>query len=146
MPKFSRQVVDAFQEKLGEIDEAWQSELNLRETVLQSFEAIKRARRYKASWQQIADILMSVSDSDEKISPESIRQYYFELVNHPKAAGKRRVKDPKAKGKGKPRSVDTFVSKMEATQDQDLGTADSSVSGNDLDTIESEFNLSRLKN
>ena len=146
MPKFSRQVVDAFQEKLGEIDEAWQSELNLRETVLQSFEAIKRARHYKASWQQIADILMSVSDSDEKISPESIRQYYFELVNHPKAAGKRRAKDPKAKGKVKSRSADKFVSKMEATQDQDLGASDSSLSGNDLDTIESEFNLSRLRN
>lgn len=146
MPKFSRQVVDAFQEKLGEIDEAWQSELNLRETVLQSFEAIKRARRYKASWQQIADILMSVSESDERISPESIRQYYFELVNHPKLAGKRRAKDLKSKGKLKSHSADKFVSNMEATKDEAAGVSDGSPCVNDLDTIESEFNLSRLKN
>ncbi|MEO0487927.1 MAG: hypothetical protein AAFZ49_00035 [Cyanobacteria bacterium J06659_2] len=145
MPKFSRQVVDAFQEKLSEIDEAWQSELNLRETVLQSFEAIKRARRYKASWQQIADILMSVSESDEKISPESIRQYYFKLVNHPKAAGKRRAKVSESKGKVKPRSSDKFVSKIEATKDEAAGVSDVDILVNDLDTIESEFNLSRLK-
>lgn len=145
MPKFSRQVVDTFQEKLGEIDEAWQSELNLRETVLQSFEAIKRARRYKASWQQITDILMSVSESDEKISPESIRQYYFEFVNHPKVAGKRRAKVSESKGKLKSRSSDKFVSNMEATKDEATGVSDVSISVNDLDTIESEFNLGRLK-
>lgn len=145
MPKFSRKTVGAFQEKLGAIDESWQSELNLRETVLQSFEAIKRARHYKATWEQIAEILMSASESNEKISPESIRQYYFEFANHPKVAGKRKAKVSESKGKLKPRSADKFVSKMEATKDEAAGVSDVGISGNDLDTIESEFNLSRLK-
>lgn len=145
MPKFSRQTVDAFQEKLGEIDDAWQDEFNLYETVRQSFEAIQRARTYKATWEQIANLLMEVSDSEASISPESIRQYYYEFTNKPELLGKKKkTKLPKPKRQ----KSDTLSPHQEDSAKIIQSTASDSFSSDSVNQqgdARSQFNLSRLR-
>lgn len=136
MAKFTRESVKAFQEKLGIIDETWQQEMNLRETVLLAFEDIKRARQFKATWKQIADILIEVSETQESISPESIRQYYFDISNHPEqlAQQKRAIKKSSRQPKASPSS----------TTRPRIETEKNSKIDNDRDDISEQFNLSRL--
>jgi len=135
MPKFTRETVNAFQEKLGQIDDSWQQELNLRETVFQSYPDIKRARTFKATWEQIADILVDVSHSQDKINPESIRQYYFEISNNPELQDKYRSIVKKSSRKSKSSPTQKSNSKIEAEKS---GFPDS----NDVDNSQPEVNTS----
>ena len=143
MPKFTRETVQAFQEKLGEIDASWQQEMNLRETVLLAFDDIKRARRFKATWKQIADILIEVSDTEDNISPESIRQYYFEFSNHPELLAKHKRTLKKSSGKSSAHTSSKGLPRIEpekASNSDSAGTQDSVINHD----ISGQFNLSRL--
>ncbi|MEO1299346.1 MAG: hypothetical protein AAFW75_26960 [Cyanobacteria bacterium J06636_16] len=145
MAKFSRQSVEAFQSELEKIDESWQTEFNLRETVSQSFSQITRARKLKVSWEQIAAILMEASASDEKISAESIRQYYFELTKHPEILEKSRRKSKSCKAKAKSSTVKKTEPRMSVESSKKADdSADKKISLQTED-VASQFNLGRLK-
>lgn len=143
MPKFTRETVQAFQAKLSEIDASWQQEMNLRETVLLAFDDIKRARRFKATWKQIADILIDVSDTEDSISPESIRQYYFEFSNHPERLAKHKRTIKKSSGKARANTSAKKLPKIEPEKASNSDNAEAQDTEIDSD-IAGQFNLSRL--
>jgi translation initiation factor 2B subunit (eIF-2B alpha/beta/delta family) len=92
MVKVSKESLETFQSVLETVDTSWQTEFNLRETVRQSFELIKKAKQHKVSWEKIAEILKQSSGMTDGISPESIRQYYFEFSKNPDLLPKKKRK------------------------------------------------------
>jgi len=92
MVKISKKSLEVFQSTLETVDTSWQTEFNLRETIRQSFDLIKKAKEHKVSWEKIADILKQSSGTTEGISPESIRQYYFEFSKNPDLLPKKKQK------------------------------------------------------
>lgn len=97
MVKISKESLKTFQSALEAVDTSWQTEFNLRETVRQSFDLIKKAKEHKVSWSKIAEILKQSSGIAEGISPESIRQYYFEFSKHPELLPKKKRPSREAK-------------------------------------------------
>lgn len=145
MAKFSRKSVEAFQDELEKIDESWQTEFNLRETIAQSFGQISRARKLKVSWEEIAAILIKASESNANISPESIRQYYFELSKHPELLdkGKRKSKSCKAKARSQPSK--NSLPKIAVNAQEDVEDSISEEPSLQKQEVVSQFNLGRLK-
>jgi translation initiation factor 2B subunit (eIF-2B alpha/beta/delta family) len=112
MVKVSKESLETFQSVLETIDTSWQTEFNLRETVRQSFELIKKAKQHKVSWEKIAEILKQSSGVIDGISPESIRQYYFEFSKNPDLLLKKR-KSSQNKKKSKDSTFVNSASKIE---------------------------------
>ena len=94
MAKFDEQSINKFIGSLEEIDESWQTEFNLREVVKKSYPLIKKAKKYKVSWEKIAKILEESCEGKVSISPVTIRQYYLELSKRSKKS-KKSLKDSK---------------------------------------------------
>ena len=115
MVKISKESLEAFQSALETVDTSWQTEFNLRETVRQSFDLIKKAKEHKVSWERIAEILKQSSGTTEGISPESIRQYYFEFSKNPDLLPKKKRKARQNKKKPKSSTSDIPVSTIEET-------------------------------
>ena len=113
MVKISKKSLEAFQSALETVDTSWQTEFNLRETVRQSFDLIKKAKEHKVSWEKIAEILKQSSGTTEGISPESIRQYYFEFSKNPDLLLKKKRKSGQNKKKSKSSTSDISVSTIE---------------------------------
>lgn len=113
MVKITKESLEAFQSTLETVDASWQTEFNLRETVRQSFEPIKKAREHKVSWERIAEILRKSSDAAVSISPESIRQYYFEFSKNPGLLPKKRRKSGQNKKKPKSNTPDKSMSEIQ---------------------------------
>ncbi len=113
MVKISKESLEAFQSALETVDNSWQAEFNLRETVRQSFDLIKKAKEHKVSWERIAEILKQSSGTTEGISPESIRQYYFEFSKNPDLLPKKKRKAGQNKKKSKSSTSDIPVSTIE---------------------------------
>ena len=101
MVKLSKESLEAFQLALKEVDDSWQTDFNLREAVRESFYLIERARKYKVSWDKIAEILKQSSGIFDEISPESIRFYYFEFSRKSEELPKKKRKLSAAKNKQK---------------------------------------------
>lgn len=115
MVKISKESLEAFQSALETVDTSWQTEFNLRETVRQSFDLIKKAKEHKVSWEKIAEILKQSSGTIEGISPESIRQYYFEFSKNPDLLPKKKRKAGQNRKKSKSSTSDIPVSTIEET-------------------------------
>jgi len=111
--KISKESLEAFQSALETVDTSWQTEFNLRETVRQSFDLIKKAKEHKVSWERIAEILKQSSGAIEGISPESIRQYYFEFSKNPDLLPKKKRKAGQNKKQSKSSTSDISVSTIE---------------------------------
>lgn len=105
MLKLSKKDLATFQSKMGAVDSSYQSSFNLREVVGESFELIQKARKYKVSWEQIAKLLQESSETDLAVSPESIRQYYFEFSKNPELLPKKKRKSKSIRGKQKDKKV-----------------------------------------
>lgn len=76
--KFDRSIISKFTTALDSYDDL-SSEINLKELIEQSFEAIERSVKKKASWNKIVEILHNTIGSDMDISPNSVRNYYLEI-------------------------------------------------------------------
>lgn len=76
--KFDRSIISKFTTALDSYDDL-SSEINLKELIEQSFEAIERSVKKKASWNKIVEILHDTIGSDMDISPNSVRNYYLEI-------------------------------------------------------------------
>jgi len=111
--KITKESLEAFQLILETVDASWQTEFNLRETVRQSFELIKKAREHKVSWERIAEVLRKSSGAAVSFSPESIRQYYFEFSKNPDLLPKKRRKSGQNKKKSKSNTPDKSTSKIQ---------------------------------
>lgn len=125
MVKLSKESLASFQSALETIDTTWQTEFNLREVVRQSLGLIKKAKKYKVSWEKIAEILQQSSGSEDKISPESIRQYYFEFSNHSKSRQNKAGKTSQAQNKLKGKSPVNSQVRKGKTNLEDPDTPDS---------------------
>jgi hypothetical protein len=83
--KFNKQSLEDFHERLSSVDASWQEDFTLKEIVRKSLKPISKARRYKVSWEKIAQMLQEATEGKLEISAASVRQYYFELMEkHPK--------------------------------------------------------------
>lgn len=120
MVKISKKSLEAFQSTLETVDTSWQTEFNLRETVRQSFDLIKKAKEHKVSWERIAEILKQSSGTTEGISPESIRQYYFEFSKNPDLLPKKKRKVGQNKKKSKSSTSDISVSTIEEVKPESI--------------------------
>lgn len=127
MVKVSKESLEAFQSVLETVDTSWQTEFNLRETVRQSFELIKKAKQHKVSWEKIAEVLKQSSGVTDGISPESIRQYYFEFSKNPELLPKKKRKSRQNNKKSKDNTSVISASKIEEadskTSDTNSSTA-----------------------
>lgn len=120
MVKVSKESLKAFQSILETVDTSWQTDFNLRETVRQSFELIKKAKQHKVSWEKIAEVLKQSSGTTEGISPESIRQYYFEFSKNPDLLPKKKRKSSQTKNKIEDSTFVISSSKIEGTNPENL--------------------------
>jgi|GEM_PF-818474 len=118
MVKVSKESLETFQSVLETVDTSWQTEFNLRETVRQSFGLIKKAKQHKVSWEKIAEILKQSSGVTDGISPESIRQYYFEFSKNPDLLPKKKRKPSPNKKKSKDSTFVNSASKIEKTDSE----------------------------
>jgi translation initiation factor 2B subunit (eIF-2B alpha/beta/delta family) len=132
MVKVSKESLEVFQSVLETVDTSWQTEFNLRETIRQSFGLIKKAKSHKVSWEKIAEILKQSSGVTEGISPESIRQYYFEFSKNPGLLPNKRQKSSSDKNRSKRNTVSNSSSKIERNNSEASDVSQSA---------ESEFNL-----
>jgi len=128
MVKISKKSLEAFQSTLETIDTSWQTEFNLRETVRQSFDLIRKAKEHKVSWEKIAEILKQSSGTTEGISPESIRQYYFEFSKNPDLLPKKKRKAGQNKKKSKSSTSDISVSTIEEVKPEPVDISESTES------------------
>jgi translation initiation factor 2B subunit (eIF-2B alpha/beta/delta family) len=110
--KVSKESLEAFQSVLETVDTSWQTEFNLRETVRQSFDLIKKVKQHKVSWEKIAEILKQSTGMTDGISPESIRQYYFEFSKNPDLLPKKKRKSSQNKKKLKDSTIVNSASKI----------------------------------
>lgn len=122
MVKISKESLEAFQSTLEAVDTSWQTEFNLRETVRQSFDLIKKAKEHKISWERIAEILKQSSGTTEGISPESIRQYYFEFSKNPDLLPKKKRKSKQNKKRAESSTPVASGSKIEEIKPESLDT------------------------
>lgn len=122
MVKLDRDALNKFQLMLENVDETWQTEFNLRETVRQSFELIREAKKYKVSWEKIADLLKQSSGITDRISPESIRQYYFEFAKNPDLLPKKKARSGKRKNKQESSTSVANSANIESKHLEDLNT------------------------
>jgi replication initiation and membrane attachment protein DnaB len=118
MVKVSKDSLEAFQSILKTVDPSWQTEFNLRETVRQSFELIKKAKQHKVSWEKIAEILKQSSGVTDGVSPESIRQYYFEFSKNPGLLPKKKRKSSQKEKKSEDSTFVNSPSKIERTDSE----------------------------
>lgn len=125
MVKISKESLEAFQSALETVDTSWQTEFNLRETVRQSFDLIKKAKEHKVSWERIAEILKQSSGTTEGISPESIRQYYFEFSKNPDLLPKKKRKVGQNKKKSKSSTSDISISTIEEVKPEPVDMSQS---------------------
>ena len=91
----------------------------------QSFALIKKARGYKVSWEQIAEILVQSSGSEISVSPATLRQYYFEFAKEPKSLPEKRRKPSQTKKKSED---STFVDSLSITGKTDPQAIDTNQS------------------
>jgi translation initiation factor 2B subunit (eIF-2B alpha/beta/delta family) len=118
--KISKESLEAFQSTLETVDTSWQTEFNLRETIRQSFDLIKKAKEHKVSWEKIAEILKQSSGTTEGISPESIRQYYFEFSKKPDLLPQKKRRSGQNKKKLKSSTSVGSGSKIEKVKPESL--------------------------
>lgn len=135
MVKISKESLEAFQSALETVDTSWQTEFNLRETVRQSFELIKKAKAHKVSWEKIAEILKQSSGETEGISPESIRQYYFEFSKNPELLPRKKRKPGQSKKGTKDSVSDSSRSKAKQKNPEVPDINQSTSAESELETL-----------
>ncbi|WP_068819135.1 hypothetical protein [Phormidesmis priestleyi] len=133
MAKLNPESLESFQSTLETIDPSWQPNFNLREVVGQSFALIKKARGYKVSWEQLAEILKQSNQSQVSISPATLRQYYFEFAKDPKSLPEKRRKPSSTKKKSEDSQFVDSSSKNGKTDAQPPDTNQSLVLEAELD-------------
>lgn len=101
--KIDLSVIDNLESKFDSQEE-WQTAVNLTELVGRLFFSIDTAVKRKASWAKIAEFIQESIGSDEKINPNTLRQYYFHFKSHPEELPKKKRNSSNSKKKQK---VDT---------------------------------------
>lgn len=123
MLKISKESIENFQSVLETVDNSGQTEFNLRETVRKCFYLIKNAKeKKKVSWERIAEALRNSCDITDRISPASIRQYYFEFAKHPELLDKKKRKTNSTKNRARGSTPVGFSAKIEKCDSEVFGT------------------------
>lgn len=99
--KINREIPDAFSRALDESD-VWESSINLRELIEDTFFSIEGARKRGAKWEDIASILSAQIGDGVEIKADTLRQYYLDLnKNRDELAKKKRQKSRKKQSDSK---------------------------------------------
>jgi len=134
--KIDLSIIDDLENKFDSQEE-WQSSISLTELVGRLFFSIDTAVKRKASWAKIAEFIQEAIGSDEKINPNTLRQYYFHFKSHPEELPKKKRNPSNSKKKRKVDTSEISASTM-ATNSPDR--SDSCSTSTDQEIIQSVDN------
>lgn len=77
--EIDKNIADAFSAALDEKTD-WQTKVNLRKFVEESFFSIERAVKNKATWEQIAETLQVLVGDSFVVKADTVRQYYGDAL------------------------------------------------------------------
>lgn len=131
--KIDLSIIDDLENKFDSQEE-WQSSISLTELVGRLFFSIDTAVKRKASWAKIAEFIQESIGSDEKINPNTLRQYYFHFKSHPEELPKKKRNSSNSKKK---RKVDTSEDSASTMTTEPPARSDSCSISTDQEMIQS---------
>lgn len=137
--KINRSFADAFSEALEQTEE-WQSEINLKKFVEETFFSIECAREKSATWEQIAVVLQKTIGDSIEVKADTVRQYYFDAVSKRKELAKKK-RQKASRQRTKSASPSQKSSATVKSNQNSFGNISDTENRNVADDSENSFNL-----